>query len=407
MAREWRRAVFAALTAAMLGGACVLGAHFSTQAYAANEEGEEEQDKTPAADNQPDAQSPDAQPKGGKKRQDPAEAQRAVEAALKQVQAGRAEPAVQAMTATLSGGNLPPALMAKAFYVRGLAYRRQGRSAQAISDLNSALWLKGGLGGEDRDEATKERAAAYADAGLAGRGGEAEALAPKTGGSWLSGLFGSSTPPASDPPAPARQPTPPTARVEAAPAARPPAAVTSGWSSTTEVQAERPSVAAAAPPPPPRAAAPAPPPTKAVAPAAPATKAVAPAASATKAAAPAAPATKAAAPAAPPTKAAALAAPPPRAAPPPAAPRPTAKIAGRYLVQLAPVRTEAEARALAAKAKREPALASRQTAIDQMVMGNMGSFYRVRFGPFANAQETQAVCAKLRGSGVDCLPVGQ
>jgi cell division protein FtsN len=33
----------------------------------------------------------------------------------------------------------------------------------------------------------------------------------------------------------------------------------------------------------------------------------------------------------------------------------------------------------------------------------MGTFYRVRFGPFASAQETQAVCTKLQGSGIDCL----
>ena len=76
------------------------------------------------------------------------------------------------------------------------------------------------------------------------------------------------------------------------------------------------------------------------------------------------------------------------------------------MVQLASVRTQAEAQAVAAKAKREPALASRQAAIDQAVLGNMGAFYRVRFGPFASALETQALCAKLQGSGFDCLPVG-
>ena len=46
------------------------------------------------------------------------------------------------------------------------------------------------------------------------------------------------------------------------------------------------------------------------------------------------------------------------------------------------------------------------TFIDQAVIGNMGAFYRVRFGPFASAQQTQAVCAKLQGSGLDCMPVG-
>ena len=350
--------MFAALAAAMLGGVCVLTAQFGARAYAAAEEAEEEQEQ---------AQSPaaDAQPKGGKKRQDPAEAQRAIEAALKQVQAGRADQAVQAMTATLSAGNLPPALMAKALYVRGLAYRRQGRSAQAISDLNSALWLKGGLGGEDRVEATNERSVAYADAGLGGREPDSapdSAPAPKTGGNWLSGLFGTSAP-ASEPPAPARQPTPPAPpprAAPAAPAAPPQAAVASGWSSRTEVQTDRAAIAAVAPPP-------------------------------------------RAAPAAPPPKAT-----PSKAAPPPApaGSPPAARIEGRYLVQLGSTRTEAEARALAAKAKREPVLASRQAAIDHAVLGNMGAFYRIRFGPFASAHETEAVCAKLQGSGFDCLPVG-
>jgi cell division septation protein DedD len=76
------------------------------------------------------------------------------------------------------------------------------------------------------------------------------------------------------------------------------------------------------------------------------------------------------------------------------------------LVQLAAVRTEEEARALVALAKREAALASRQAAIEQAALGNMGVFYRVRFGPFASAQESKAACDKLRGSGFECLPIG-
>ena len=51
------------------------------------------------------------------------------------------------------------------------------------------------------------------------------------------------------------------------------------------------------------------------------------------------------------------------------------------------VRTEHEAQALAAKVKREhaAALAAREPEIDQAVVGNMGSFYRVRVGPFATS----------------------
>ena len=83
---------------------------------------------------------------------------------------------------------------------------------------------------------------------------------------------------------------------------------------------------------------------------------------------------------------------------------------GRHMrIQIAAVRTQTEAKALAAKVKREHAttLAAREPQIDQTVMGNMGSFYRVLLGPFASAQETQSVCAKLKGSGLDCLVMAQ
>ncbi|MBO0766758.1 MAG: hypothetical protein J2P50_19500, partial [Hyphomicrobiaceae bacterium] len=201
MARDWRNAGLAALAAAMVGGACLL----AQQARAAEEEPE----------GQNAGRASGAQPgKNGNKRQDPAVAQRTIEAAQKQLQAGKADQAVQGLTAVLSGGNLPPAILARAFYVRGTAYRQQRRTAEAVSDLTAALWLRGGLGGEERDAAIRERTAAYADAGLAERG-DGEAPAPKTSSNWFSGLFGSSSEPPREPP-PAR---PPVANVEpAAPA---------------------------------------------------------------------------------------------------------------------------------------------------------------------------------------------
>jgi cell division septation protein DedD len=331
MARDWRRAVFAAFSAAMLGCACAPGA----SAQSAEEESQDEKADSKA-----------------KKKQDPADAQRTIEAALQQLQAGKASQALQAVSATVAGGNLPPAIMAKALYVRGMAYRRQGRPAQAISDLTSALWLKGGLGGDEREEAVKERSAAYADAGLADPG-ESQA-APKAksaagGGTWLSGIFGGggSQEATSPAPTPKKIAPAPAERVEPPPA--PKATVGGAWTSQ-DVQEPAPSKA-------PKAA---PPKTQAV-----------------------------------------------KAQPPPA---PSAdKVEGRYLVQLAAMRTEAEALALATKAKREHGslLASRSQSINRQVFGNMGAFYRVRFGPFASAQETQAVCAQLQGSGIDCLPVNQ
>jgi cell division septation protein DedD len=287
--------------------------------------------------------------------------QNVIDAALKQLQAGRADQAVQALSGAVAGGNLPPAIMAKALYVRGVAYRRQGRSAQAISDLNAALWLKGGLGGDDRSEAINERAAAYADAGLADPGGgqgAASKAAASNGSNWLSGLFngfsGASEPPPRPPPPPRASPPPVVADDPPPLPAGKAAAATSGWSSTPQAE-EPPRAPAAKAPPPPRAQ--------------------------------------------------------PARVPPPAAPpeAPARRAEGRYLVQLAAMRTEAEALALAAKAKREHAavLAGRAQSIDQKVFGNMGAFYRARFGPFASAQETQAVCAKLQGSGIDCLPISQ
>jgi hypothetical protein len=345
MARDWRRALLATLGAAMLAGASVPGSAPGAHAQV-------------SADAEPEEEARGAGSKSpGKRRQDPADAQRAVDAALKHLQAGRAEQAVQAMSVTLSGGNLPPAVMAKAFYIRGMAYRQLGKPAQAISDLTSALWLKGGLGGDERTAATKERAAAYADAGLA-EGREVAAPAKSGSGNWLSSLFGTSAPSAP----PARTPAPPPSapstpkvsstveRAEAAPAARAPAQAAGAWTSKTQVQPPQPALAAAPPRQPAKAA-----------------------------------------------------------APPAARAEPPARTAGGHLVQLGAVRTEAEAQALAAKAKREHAtvLAARDQRIDRAVMGNMGAFYRVRFGPFGSAQETQAVCAKLRGSGLDCMPVSR
>jgi hypothetical protein len=56
--------------------------------------------------------------------------------------------------------------MAKALYYRGTAYRKQGKPAQAISDLTTAVWLKGGLSDTDRAQAMEQRQLAYSEAGL-------------------------------------------------------------------------------------------------------------------------------------------------------------------------------------------------------------------------------------------------
>jgi hypothetical protein len=356
MAPDWRKVALAAVTAMALGAGLVCGA-FAQSA------------KTPEPEEAQSDEEPAAKGKAAKstaKKQDPAEARRAVDAASKMLEAGKAEQAAQALTATLTGGNLPPAILAKAFYVRGLAYRQQGKSAQAISDLTSALWLKGGLGGDERADALKQRSAAYRDAGLAESGEAVAGASTAKSKSWWGGETGStgqsgqaksgwwnnlfdwpgSSGSANKPP----EAKAALAKPDPAPGAKGPK-ISSGWSSSTEVLAQSDARAGPREAPPPSSKAP-----------------------------PAAP---------------------PRADPPPAAAQ------GRYRVQLAAVRTQAEAQALAAKAKREhaSALAAREPEIDQAVLGNMGAFYLVRVGPFATVQETQAVCAKLKGSGFDCMSV--
>ena len=372
MTRDWRKVALAVLAGAALASVCVLESPADAQQVA---KAGKSRAKAPEAKKDDDGEEEHASAPAKKKRQDPAEAQRAIDAAAKLLQGGKAEQAAQSLTAVLAGGNLPPAIMARALYTRGVAYRQQSKPAQAISDLTSALWLKGGLTAEDRQDALKQRSGAYADAGLTESGEVASAVPPPAaketketkerppskswgvvttpadtaagnttqaaegGSNWFKNWFNNSSPAqAKAPPATAS-----IDKTESSPRPAPPPSaprVASVWSSKTQVQSETSPTEGRAPP----------------------------------------------------------------------AARPAAATAvGKYRVQLATVRTQKEALALAAKAKSSlgGALASREPEIDQAVLGNMGSFYRVRVGPFATVQETQAVCAKANDTGFDCLTVTQ
>ena len=372
MARHWRRLALAASVAAALGMCCAC----AVEAQAPTKSGSKAKAKAKAAKEEEGEDASAAKPKK-KARQDPAQAQKTIEAAVKLLEAGKATEATHMLSAVLSGGNLPPAIMAKALLYRGIAYRQQKMPAQAIADLTSALWLKGGLAQSDRTDALHQRASAYQEAGLTEGGGAITPAVPSTAraqtrtasaasgwaaatsssgpssglapssqdeaapkqsssgwslGNPFAGLFGGSSTPAPSPP-----PSPPTTasieppgRANASGAQHP---RTSAWSRNTEVHGGSGAAAASAP----------------------------------------------------------------------------ARPEGRFRIQLGMVRTQDEAQSLAAKVKREhgPALASREPEVDQAVVGNMGSFYRVRVGPFATQQEGQAACAKLKGSGLDCLVVTQ
>ena len=313
-----------------------------------------------------------------KKKQDPAEAQRAIDAALKLLEAGKADQAAQALTAVLGGGNLPPAIMAKALLYRGIAYRQQKKPAQAIADLTSALWLKGGLSEADRADALRQRTAAYQEAGLAESGGAVAAAVPNAR-------------------APPRARRPPTGLEHGDADQRPrePAAAqsSSGWSSAMPLRDCSAALLALRHP------------LGAAGTAAACARRLRHRSSPRGRTATDVRRRHARAPAAGPAI--------PRCSPAARCARRSERAGGQARGPLPhPGRhgaQQGEAQALAGQGRREhaAALASREPEIDQTVVGNMGSFYRVRVGPFATAQDGQAACAKLKGSGLDCLVVAQ
>ena len=156
MTGDWRKLAVAA------AAAIALAASGASQG-AAQAPGKAAAKKAPGKEAEGEAEGGAAKPK----RQDPIEAERTIAAASQQLEAGKSAEAAQVLTRVLNGGGLPPGMMAKALLYRGIAYRQQKKPAQAIADLTSAMWLKGGLGEADRADAVKQRAAAYQEAGLA------------------------------------------------------------------------------------------------------------------------------------------------------------------------------------------------------------------------------------------------
>src|SRR5690606_27675543 len=83
--------------------------------------------------------------------------------------------------------------------------------------------------------------------------------------------------------------------------------------------------------------------------------------------------------------------------------------AGKYRLQVAAVRTRSEAEALAGLlvGRHSDQLGGRQPEVDESVIGSMGTFYRVRVGPYASAGEPERLCTALQADGFDCLLVTQ
>ena len=394
------------------------------------------------------------QDEAAQKQKEAAAAHASYDAGVKSYQAGKYEPAVQSLSAALRGGGLSSTDMARALFYRGVAYKKQSKPGLAISDLTSSLWLKNGLTDAERANATAERADAYRLAGLGDGNSGTETVSVADPNKTAAAKTVSESAPVAAPSVAAPQAQRAAAQTEslgaqsyvstsvadgvAAPAPRASRAP-QGDQLLAAINQNQPDLAPAAAATPVLSAAPMESAdtsatatsggastvsgffsnmfggAKASSAPAPVTTASTTPAAATSswndttstagsvAAGKAAKATTgakvaAATPAAAFTTSAA-------AAPPVVAAAPVK--GGKYKIHIAAVRSKAEADALAQKLVQQhgSALASRSPTVDQAVIGSMGTFYRVRIGSFATAEEPRGLCNTLRTSGVDCLVV--
>lgn len=290
---------------------------------------------------------------------------------------GKYEEAMRAFEAAIRAG-MPTQQMPRVLYYRGLTFRKLGKPGFAVSDLTSALWLKGGLSEAERADAIKNRALAYHESGVsdvppvpqsayaqapampssspapgataAASTAAAAPAAPSSSssgggiGGFFSSLFGggSSSEQSSAPPTS-------TASIESA------SSSDAGWGAATEVV---------------------------------------PHASGKRAPEISAPFM---------TQVAA-ASDPGRSIDSPSSGSITG---GGIRLQVAAVRSRSEAEALAGLlvGRHAGQLAGRKPEVDQSIIGSMGTFYRVRIGPYSNEREPQQLCTELKADGFDCLIV--
>ncbi len=93
----------------------------------------------------PKPQKPQKKPgDAAAKAPDRSAAEQAYAAGVRAFDAGKLPEAVTSLSNALMSGGLPNPQMARALYLRGQAYRKQGQAALAYTDLTSALWLRMG-----------------------------------------------------------------------------------------------------------------------------------------------------------------------------------------------------------------------------------------------------------------------
>ena len=369
--------------------------------------------------------------------------------------AGKYDNAVRMLSSTINSDNASPGDAAKALYLRGIAYRKLGQPARAISDLGAAIFL--GLPDEDRVKALVNRGLAYQAAGLSSQGEAEIAQARRVGGSGAvdqliaegggtpegaasvaafstsvtpeaQGSSASSAPPAETPTrtANASGQWTTTANSETGEASASSGNRVSRWfGSLTGSSSEQPAEPVSAPAEstaPPRAATPAP--TKP--PPAPSTGWGAQTQAGETAAANSPPPPPSSPTPAPSTGwgaqtqggetvVASDASPSQsrwsrwfsktaeadQAAPPPPAPATGGR--GGFQLQLATSRSEGEAQALWKQVSSANAgLAGKSPDIEKVDIGSFGTFYSLKVGPFPDKAESLKVCNALKRNGVDC-----
>ncbi len=373
------------------------------------------------------------------------------EAGARAFESGKFSTAIQSLSAALSAGGLSSQQMAKALYYRGAAYRKEGKTAQAISDLTSSVWLKNGLSDTDRAAAMDQRQQAYRDAGLgdavpigaapldapqtaatapapAPAAAAAVASAETAASSWAVSTSDKSAAEASVPAIPASNSlsaavsAPVLGGLSTTPADAPTLSALPQGTTTPGTEVAAPSLqgvgsaignagsavgnffgnifssgGAAA------GAQATSEPSSGVATASTggwdAAPAAAPAATADWNAATSVAEGKASRP----VQTAAL-----NPAKPVSVPVAAEQAAsGKYRLQVGVLRSRAEAEQMAAKLRQSHGakLGSAAPAIDEVVYGNMGTFYRVQVGPYASAAEPGKFCDSLKPQGYDCLVV--
>ena len=373
---------------------------------------------------------------------DPAKGRREVVAGIKLYEKGQYSQSVSKFSGAMRIDGLSQIDMAKALYYRGLALQRQKKSAEAISDLTSALYLKDGLSESERAKAAEKRAEAYKSVGLAAPAAVVAKSSPALAAAPVAQQDGVPTlaPKAGAKPIPAASPLAPSAGAKPIPAnspLAPPPGTSTAAAQTTQTAAAAPnggtswspvpqSSSTPKPVPPPASNSTgnvltdsvnnvgnffsnlftgggsngSPPPSSQTSPIA--------TSSTTKPAAETSDWSSVTQP----TKAGSTQKPRPPAEPTQTAaltkPKPTSRApSGKYRVQVAAVRTRSEAEQLVSMLRQKygATLGQRVPNIDETVYGNMGTFYRVQVGPYAQPKDTKPLCSALSSSGYDCMVV--